>query len=517
MKNNQVLYLDIQLDIADVGQETMEFSKAMQGIHAIARSTAAAFSKMLNAKGLRDTFIELSNTILSTNQEMVELISLLEEQQATTQWQDELSVIGDICTIIQTLISLTDALVLAKIASKMEDIAIIALYVGDYVKAFGKMVALLAINTAAWAKNTAVKVADTAAQWAQIAATTAWKAICVIATAVTTAFGAAMTFLTSPIGLVVIGITALIAIIVLLIANWDTVKEWLIKGWEAIKNALSTAAEWFNNTIIQPIVGFFTNAMNWISTKVQEGFAFVQSIFMGVNEFLQNIFAKDWTEQFGAFGNVLNAFFANVENIWNAIKTVFSGIVTFVKSVFAGDWQAAWDGIIGIFSGIWEGIVAYVKVPINAIIGFINGLISGIVGGINLVIGALNHISVEIPDWDIFGSLAGKRFGFDFALLNAPQVPYLAKGAVLPANKPFLAMVGDQKHGTNVEAPLATIQEAVANVMVDMIPAMMAGFEAVVNEQRATRQAVESIELGDTVIGQAAARYSRKMAVIKGG
>jgi hypothetical protein len=55
--------------------------------------------------------------------------------------------------------------------------------------------------------------------------------------------------------------------------------------------------------------------------------------------------------------------------------------------VFAGDWQAAWDGIVGIFSGIWEGIVAYVKVPINAIIGFINGLISGIVGGINLVIG----------------------------------------------------------------------------------------------------------------------------------
>ena len=476
MKNNQVLYLDIQLDIADVGQETTEFSKAMQGIHAIARSTAAAFSKMLNAKGLRDTFIELSNAILSTNQEMVELISLLEEQQATTQWQDELSVIGDICTIIQTLISLTDALVLAKIASKMEDIAIIALYVGDYVKAFSKMVALLAINTAAWAKNTAVKVADTAAQWAQIVATTAWKAVCVVATAVTTAFGAAMTFLSSPIGLVVIGITALIAIIVLLIANWDTV-----------------------------------------SAKAQEVWSFVQAKFAEFDAFLQNIFAKDWTEQFGAFGNVLNAFFANVENIWNAIKTVFSGIVTFVKSVFAGDWQAAWDGIVGIFSGIWEGIVAYVKVPINAIIGFINGLISGIVGGINLVIGALNHISVEIPDWDIFGSLAGKRFGFDFALLNAPQIPYLAKGAVLPANKPFLAMVGDQKHGTNVEAPLATIQEAVANVMVDMIPAMMAGFEAVVNEQRATRQAVESIELGDTVIGQAAARHSRKMAVIKGG
>ena len=44
-------------------------------------------------------------------------------------------------------------------------------------------------------------------------------------------------------------------------------------------------------------------------------------------------------------------------------------------------------------------------------------------------------------------------------------IPKLAQGAVLPANKPFLAMVGDQKHGTNVEAPLATIQEALANVL----------------------------------------------------
>ena len=265
------------------------------------------------------------------------------------------------------------------------------------------------------------------------------------------------------------------------------------------------------------VVGFFTNAMDWISTKVQEGFAFVQSIFAGVNDFLQNIFAKDWTEQFGAFGNVLNAFFANVENIWNAIKGIFEGIVTFVTGVFSGDWQAAWDGIVGIFKGIWEAIVAYVKAPINGIIGLINGLIEGIVGGINLVIGALNNISIEIPDWDIFGALAGKRFGFNFALLNAPQIPYLAKGAVLPANKPFLAMVGDQKHGTNIEAPLTTIQEAVAIVMEDMIASNMAGHEATVGVLREILSAVLGIQIGDDVIGQAVARYNRKMAVVRGG
>ena len=39
-------------------------------------------------------------------------------------------------------------------------------------------------------------------------------------------------------------------------------------------------------------------------------------------------------------------------------------------------------------------------------------------------------------------------------------VPGLAKGAVIPANKQFLAMLGDQTHGTNIEAPLDTIVEA---------------------------------------------------------
>ena len=47
----------------------------------------------------------------------------------------------------------------------------------------------------------------------------------------------------------------------------------------------------------------------------------------------------------------------------------------------------------------------------------------------------------------------------------APQIPYLAQGAVIPANREFLAVLGDQKHGTNVEAPLETIKQALAEVM----------------------------------------------------
>ena len=101
--------------------------------------------------------------------------------------------------------------------------------------------------------------------------------------------------------------------------------------------------------------------------------------------------------------------------------------------------------------------------------------------------------------------------------LSVPQIPPLAQGAVLPANKPFLAMVGDQRHGTNVEAPLATIQEAVALVMEDQTTAILAGFEASVGVQREILEAVLGIQIGDDVIGQATARYNRKLAVMCGG
>ena len=51
---------------------------------------------------------------------------------------------------------------------------------------------------------------------------------------------------------------------------------------------------------------------------------------------------------------------------------------------------------------------------------------------------------------------------------NAPvynDIPALASGAVIPPNRKFLAVLGDQKSGTNVEAPLSTIKQAVMEAM----------------------------------------------------
>ena len=320
---------------------------------------------------------------------------------------------------------------------------------------------------------------EAAAKAVSTAATTAWNAVCSVGTTIAGAFGAAINFLTSPIGVVVMAITALIAIIVLLVANWDTVKAALITGWETVKAFLGTAAEWFNTTIIQPIVGFLTALWTRVTTfvsglmvllmpyiqqfllLVQTVLTNIQTFFSDLGAYLAGVFSVNWADQFGAFGEVLNVFFASVQEIWTAVQTIFEGIIQFVTGVFSGDWESAWNGIVTVFTGIWEGLEAAIKTPINGVIGLINGLVKAVVSGINGAIDALNTLRFTVPDW--VPEIGGKYFGFNIGKISAPQIPYLAQGAVLPANRPFLAVVGDQKYGTNVEAPHPAQASALAS------------------------------------------------------
>ena len=193
-----------------------------------------------------------------------------------------------------------------------------------------------------------------------------------------------------------------------------------------------------------------------------------------------------------------------VSTLVGAVTDILAGLTAFLAGVFTGDWQQAWDGI-----------KQYMKGLVNGIIGLLNAMVQRMVTSLNSVIKAANKLSFKVPDW--VPDIGGRTFGFNMKTVTAPQIPYLARGAVLPANKPFLAMVGDQRHGTNIEAPLSTIEEAVAMVMEDQTAAILAGFEASIGVQREILEAVLGIHIDDTVIGSAAARYNRRLAVMKGG
>lgn len=132
---------------------------------------------------------------------------------------------------------------------------------------------------------------------------------------------------------------------------------------------------------------------------------------------------------------------------YNAWKKILSGLITFLTGVFTGDWKKAWNGVLDILKGVW-----------NLIVGTVEGAINFIIDGINLLISALNKIHFEVPDW--VPLVGGKSFGINITPVSRVSLPRLASGAVIPPNREFMAVLGDQKSGTNIETPLSTMVQA---------------------------------------------------------
>ena len=163
-----------------------------------------------------------------------------------------------------------------------------------------------------------------------------------------------------------------------------------------------------------------------IATKGDE----IQAILQELDDWLQGVFATDWTELFGPIlGETLNFFFATVKNIWDSVKQVFDGVIDFIRGVFTGDWERAWNGVVEIFSGLMGMLETVAKAPINGVIWLLNTAISAI----NDLIAGLNSISFKLPDW-----LGGGSFGINIP--SIPRIPYLAKGGMLEDG---MAVVGE--------------------------------------------------------------------------
>ena len=139
---------------------------------------------------------------------------------------------------------------------------------------------------------------------------------------------------------------------------------------------------------------------------------------------------------------------------YNAWKKILSGLITFLTGVFTGDWKKAWNGVLDILKSVW-----------NLIVGTVEGAINFIIDGINLLISALNKIHFEVPDW--VPLVGGKSFGINITPVSRVSLPRLASGAVIPPNREFMAVLGDQKSGTNIETPLATMVQAFKQAMTE--------------------------------------------------
>ena len=223
-------------------------------------------------------------------------------------------------------------------------------------------------------------------------AVTAYNAVMAVYKVVTAAsatgtftLAGAMTALNIPVLAVVAAIGLAVAAGILIYKNWDKIKA------KAVELGAKISEVWGN-----------------IKTGVSEAVANLVSAFQS-NFPLLSAYLSGWWE--------------SVSAAWENVKAIFANIIDFVQNVFAGNWSAAWDNIVAIFGNVFGMIVNLAKAPIN-----------GVISAINWVLEKINSISVTIPDW--VPGVGGQTLGF-----NIPTIPALAAGGI--ATAPTLAQIGE--------------------------------------------------------------------------
>ncbi len=150
------------------------------------------------------------------------------------------------------------------------------------------------------------------------------------------------------------------------------------------------------------------------------------------------------------------------------LADVISNAVGLVADLLRGDWSGAWEHAKNIVKSVWNAITGTIKSAVESITGWINTILS--------LFDKSESKKSSFGSGDSGQSYSTRSYSMRsiqspyaanpaYAALSSTPIPRLATGAVIPANKEFLAVLGDQKHGTNVEAPLSTIEQAVINAM----------------------------------------------------
>ena len=202
-------------------------------------------------------------------------------------------------------------------------------------------------------------------------------------------------------------------------------------------------------SVSEIVVNLFGNVVEFIATAAQN----IIGVLTSVVDFLVNVFTGDWEGAWESVKDIFGGVGEFFSGVWDGIKNVFGTVADWFEEKFSGAWNAV-KGVFStggeIFSGIVDGVVSTFKSIVNALIDGINSVVSVPFKGLNTVLDTIQDISI----------LGVSPFDWLTWRLPIPEIPHLARGAVLPPNKPFLSVVGDQRSGTNIEAPLDTIVEA---------------------------------------------------------
>lgn len=244
-------------------------------------------------------------------------------------------------------------------------------------------------------------------------------------------------------------------------------------NWELLGTNLTSALTKIFSEI-SPYIVVFGLLLAMVPGMMAVG---IGMIVAGIAMFAFSVIAPNWDSITQALRGPLGKTLAMIGGflVVLGLMLIFSGvgIPLGIGMLLAGGVSLAaaiapnWNFIIGKIKYVWQKIKEFWNSYIAPVFtaawwqnlgkNIMNGLIYGIERGINWVLGGVSDMVNGIT------GILNKIPGVDIGRVNLGNVhiPRLAQGAVIPANREFLAVLGDQKRGTNIEAPADLIRQIV--------------------------------------------------------
>ena len=252
-------------------------------------------------------------------------------------------------------------------------------------------------------------------------------------------------------GIFAIAVGAAIAIGVLLYKNWDEIcaaatklKDWVVEKTRELSESATRTLSNLKEKI--------ANVWNIIKTSTSTTWNSIKKTLSGLWNSLKStastVFNAIKTKVVGVWDSVKN----KTSRTWENVATFVSNKVEAIKNAITNKFNAARDAVKSAF----EGIVNFIKAPINQAISIVNDAI----GKINNAIGGIES-AFSFGPWTVPTPFGSKTIGFHATFPRIGTIPYLASGAVIPPRSEFLAVLGDQKKGNNLEAPESLLRQIV--------------------------------------------------------
>lgn len=225
---------------------------------------------------------------------------------------------------------------------------------------------------------------------------------------------------------------------------WNLIKDVISGAWSAIKSIIKGALG-----IIKSVINTAWNAIKTATSTVWNAIKKTLSgLWNALKTTVKTVFDTIKTKVVGVWDNIKD----KTSQVWKSVTTFISTKVEAIKTAITDKFNAARDAVKSAF----ERIVDFIKKPINKAISIVNSA----VGMINSAIGGIES-AFSFGPWTIPTPFGSKTIGFHATFPRIGTIPYLASGAVIPPRSEFLAVLGDQKKGNNLEAPESLLRQIV--------------------------------------------------------